>query len=85
MLHVLLDVTCGARRTDVKFGYTGQPLLFTNINFGIDMQSRGQLGSFGCSHVQYYLVMLQFCNSPSKQQQINFVRCALSAVTSGLC
>lgn len=24
----------------MKFGYSGQPLLFTNLNFGIDMESR---------------------------------------------
>ena len=27
---------------DVKFGYSGQPLLFKELNFGISMESRGR-------------------------------------------
>ena len=26
---------------DVDFGYPGRPLLFKNLNFGVDMDSRG--------------------------------------------
>ena len=33
MVYVLIPV-------DVDFGYSGRPLLFENLNFGVDMDSR---------------------------------------------
>ena len=39
-LRPLLHISCFVF-ADVEFGYPGQPLLFTDLNFGIDMKSRG--------------------------------------------
>ena len=40
----------------VDFGYEGQPLLFKNLDFGIDMESRGEGGGYvnggGCGVIR---------------------------------
>ena len=37
VLHGVMAVFC----TDVTFGYPGQPTLFEHLDFGVNMESRG--------------------------------------------
>jgi hypothetical protein len=53
--------------SDASFGYPGGPLMFKNLNFGIDLDSR--IASKDACHCEN-IFLFYYCNRPSSMAQV---------------